>query len=85
MEKLPLNRKNELLETIKARVRESSITNYKLHKLTGLSQSSISRYFNGESDMSLEAFMKICNGLELKCYLVPEETITNEFESAINQ
>ncbi|MGI0108322.1 helix-turn-helix domain-containing protein [Salinimicrobium sp. WS361] len=85
MEKLPLNRKNELLETIKAQVRESGVTNYKLHKLSGLSQSSISRYFNEESDMSLEAFIKICNALELKCYLVPEENITNEFESVLNQ
>ena len=84
MGKSPTNRKSELLETIKAQVRENGVTNYKLHKLSGLSQSSISRYFNEESDMSLEAFIKLCNALELKCYLVPEENFTSEFDSALN-
>ncbi len=84
MKMADINSKNELIEILETRMREKDFSNYKIHKITGLSQSSISRYFNGESDMSLTAFVKISNALSLKLYLVPEEYRTNEIESTFN-
>ena len=79
-----LNNKQELLEILETRIREKEISKYKLHQKTGLSQSSISRYFKGESDMSLSAFIKLSNALDLKLFLTPEEYGTSEFESTFN-
>ncbi|MBQ4818977.1 helix-turn-helix transcriptional regulator [Aquimarina sp. MMG016] len=84
MEDVKKNRKVEVFETLKARMKQKQYTNYQLHKLTNISQSSLSRYFNNESDMSLSAFLKICNALDFKCYLVPADEITEEFESSLN-
>ncbi|UBZ08105.1 helix-turn-helix domain-containing protein [Salegentibacter mishustinae] len=85
MDRLQINRKSEIFETLRARMRELKITNYRLHKLSGVSESSISRYFSNESDMSLQNFLKIIEALDLNLYLVPNENITNEIESKLNR
>mgnify|MGYP003681891687 CR=1 FL=1 len=84
MSESDLNDKQEIIQILETRILEKQISKYKLHKITGLSQSSLSRYFNGKSDMSLSALIKLSNALELKLYIIPEEYGTNEFESAFN-
>ena len=51
--------------------RESGLTAYRLHKLTGLAQSTIHRWLKGETDLNLENFQKVAEALGFKLLLSP--------------
>jgi len=69
-------------EILKSRMEFLGYTNYELHKRSKVSQSALSRYFNGESDMTLSVFLKICDALQLRMSLTPNEFITKDMSSS---
>lgn len=73
---------NEVLETLIGRAKTLNLTNYKLSKETGISQSTISRYFNGEVKFSLASFLKLCKALKLSMFLTPNENMIEEIDSS---
>ena len=72
----------EVLETLIGRAKTLKFTNYKLSKETGISQSTISRYFNGEVKLSLTSFLKLCKALKLSMFLTPNENLIEEIDSS---
>lgn len=58
---------------LKERMKEKKISQYRLSKTTGISEGSLSGYFNGINEMSLSNYFKICGALELQPFLVPKE------------
>ncbi len=71
----------EVIETLIGRANTLKFTNYKLYKETGISQSTISRYFNGETKLSLIAFLKLCKALKISMFLTPNENLIEEIDS----
>lgn len=58
---------------LKERMEAMGISQYRLSKLTGISEGSLSGYFNKVNEMSLSNYFKICGALELQPYLVAKE------------
>jgi len=73
----------DILEVLMARMKEKEMTVYKLSKLTRIPQSTLSRYFNKKIDMSLKSYLSICDALNLRIYMQPDENILDEFNSKI--
>ena len=55
------------------RQKELDVTDYRLAKLTGLQQSTISRYMSGQSEPGIVNFLAILGALNLRPYIVPSE------------
>lgn len=72
----------EILETIKGRIKVLDLNNYKIHKLTGITQSSIGRYLKGENKMSLGNFLLLLQALKLSMFLTPNENLIEEIDSS---
>lgn len=51
---------------IKPRMKELGITQYRLAKLTGIGESTLSEWFSGKHDISLSKFIQILTALEIK-------------------
>ena len=60
-----MNVKQIQTDIILPRMAELQISKYKLAKLTGLAESTITRWFNGERGLSLESFFKVTKALDL--------------------
>ena len=74
-----------IIDMILSSMKKKNCSNYRLHKITGIPQSSLSRYFNMETDMPLSVFLKICNSLNLLIYLSDyEEGKDLLFDSSLN-
>ena len=56
---------NKILEKITDRMETLNVSPYKLSKMAGISQGTLSNYFNGKRKMDSENLIKICNALEL--------------------
>lgn len=72
--------KREIVVTISNRMKKLEITRYSLSKMTGVSESTISRFFNLESDLTLVNFFKICEALEINPYIIAKENDTKELQ-----
>lgn len=60
-------------DVILPRMAELQISKYKLAKLTGLAESTITRWFNGQLIIGFENLIKILTALELNIHIVPKE------------
>lgn len=60
--------KQDLSATLKRAIEQSGLSNYKIWKLSGVSQSVLNRFTSGERDISLATASKIASalGAELK-------------------
>jgi len=55
------------LETrLKVLLAERNLTAKKLSEITNISQSTISKYLNGKSEMKISTLVKICNALSIE-------------------
>ena len=69
-----------ILKHFKERMQEKGITQYRLSKLTGIPEGTLSRNFRKENEMTLFTYLKICGALELRPYLIPAEIDTSKLE-----
>lgn len=60
-------------QMILPRMQEKGISQYELAKRTGIANSTVTRWFNGQLDISSEKFIKILTALELNIHIVPKE------------
>ncbi len=60
-----------IIAAFSERMEESNISKYRLWKMTGIDQSQLKRYFDGENDMPVKNFLKICEALKLSIKLIP--------------
>ena len=51
---------------LKVILAEKNLTAKKLSEITNISQSTISKYLNGKSEMKISTLMKICDALSIK-------------------
>lgn len=65
---------------IQERMKERGITQYRLSQLTDLAESTISRWLNGSSSISLNTYLKILGALEIRPYLIPAEDDDTEMQ-----
>ena len=70
--------KIRLISHLKSRMEDFKMSRYKLSKLAVISESSLSRFFNLESEISLLNFLKICSVLNLNPYVIASEYETIE-------
>ena len=63
---------------IQNRMDELDITRYQLQQLTGINRSTIGRWLNGETSISVNNYLKILGALEIRPYLIPAEDDDNE-------
>lgn len=52
---------------------ELGITRYRLQQLTGINRSTIGRWLDGETSISVNNYLKILGALEIRPYLIPAE------------
>ncbi|MEM5566192.1 helix-turn-helix transcriptional regulator [Psychroserpens sp. AS72] len=83
IEEIALDNKRQFLTMIDKRLKseEYGMSKYQLSKLSGVSESTISRYFSQETDISITNFFKICHALKFNPYLIPFELDTEEFNT----
>lgn len=74
----------EIIQVMKERMNSLKITNYDISKSSGISQSSLSRYFNFKSDMTLSVMLKIFKALELDYVVLPIENLKSEESNSRN-
>lgn len=67
-----------IFKFLKERMKENKITQTKLADQLNISVTTLIRYFKQETPMPLDVFLKICGVLQLRPYLVPSESDTNE-------
>lgn len=63
---------------IENRMAEKGMTRYRLQQLTGLNRTTIARWLDGETSITMGNFLKILGALEIRLYFVPEEDDDNE-------
>lgn len=51
---------------LKVLLAERNLTAKKLSEITNISQSTISKYLNGKSEMKISTLVKICNALSIE-------------------
>ena len=51
---------------LKVILAEKNLTAKKLSEITNISQSTISKYLNGKSEMKISTLMKICDALSIE-------------------
>ncbi|WP_121665227.1 helix-turn-helix domain-containing protein [Mesonia aquimarina] len=69
-----------LIKHIKNAMEERGVSFYRLSKLTGIPEGTLSQNFNRKTEISLINFLKICGALELRPYLIPAEIDDNDFK-----
>jgi transcriptional regulator with XRE-family HTH domain len=81
-EEVALQNRRQFLLMISQRLKNEKygMSKYKLAKMAGVSESTISRFFNQESDITVFNFFKICYALQLNPYLIPEELDSEELK-----
>lgn len=62
-----------IIKYLKDRMEIQGISSYALAKKSGVSKSTLSRFFNGEVDISLLNYLKLLGALEIRPYLVSKE------------
>ena len=70
--------KQLIFQYIKERMLEKNISHIALSRIIEVKDSTLRRNFNGETEMQLITFLKICGALEIRPYLIPAEDDTNE-------
>ena len=65
------------------RMNERGISQYRLAQLTGLAESTLSRWFSGKIGLSLENFLKVLTALEINIHLVPKEADPIKYKNRI--
>lgn len=63
---------------IESIMNEKGITRYRLQQLTDLNRTTIARWLDGETSISLGNFLKVLGALEIRPYLVPAEDDQSE-------
>lgn len=56
---------------IQNRMIELDITRYRLQKMTGINRSTIGRWLDGETSISVNNYLKILGALEIRQCLIP--------------
>lgn len=69
-----------IIKFLKERMEEKSMKQNKLSDLTGISEDTLTRYFNRQTKISLPNLLKICGALELRPFFIPAELDQTEFE-----
>ena len=72
--------KQMIFNFIKERMKEKKISQYKLSKLTGIPENTLSQNFNNQSEMSFSNFLKILGALEIRPFLIPAEIDKSEYQ-----
>ena len=72
--------KQLIFDFIKERMKEKKITQLKLSELIEINESTLIRNLKGENEMLLTTYLKICEALELRPYIIPSEIDENEFK-----
>lgn len=60
-------------EFVEDRMAERGITRYRLQNLTGLNRTTIARWLDGETSITMGNYLKILGALEISPYFVPAE------------
>ena len=81
IEEISFDNTRQFMSMINNRLKDEKygMSKYKLSLISGVSESTISRYFSQETDITISNFLKICNALKLNPYLIPMELDTEEF------
>lgn len=58
---------------IEDRMAEKGITRYRLQNLTGLNRTTIARWLDGETSITMGNFLKVLGALEIRPHLIPAE------------
>lgn len=69
-----------IINFLKERMSEKNITQKLISEQTGISEDSLTRYFNRQVKISLPNLLKICGVLELRPYFIPAELDNNEIQ-----
>jgi transcriptional regulator with XRE-family HTH domain len=72
--------KQLIFDFIKERMKDKKITQLKLSELIEINESTLIRNLKGETEMLLTTYLKICEALELRPYIIPSEIDENEFK-----
>lgn len=81
-EEVAIQNKRQFLLMISQRLKDEKygMSKYKLAQIADVSESTISRFFNQETDLTIFNFLKICYALQLNPYLIPEELDSEELK-----
>ncbi|WP_430468334.1 helix-turn-helix domain-containing protein [Winogradskyella ouciana] len=82
-EEVATQNKRQFLSMLSTRLKGEThgMSKYSLSKIAHISESTISRFFSQETDLTLTNFFKICYALKLNPYLIPEELDSEEFRT----
>ncbi|WP_265427887.1 helix-turn-helix domain-containing protein [Chryseobacterium sp. YIM B08800] len=69
-----------IIKFMKERMEEKSMKQNRLSDLTGISEDTLTRYFNRQTKISLPNLLKICGALELRPFFIPAEIDHTEFQ-----
>lgn len=69
-----------IIKFLKDRMVEKELTQKQLFELTGISEDTLTRYFNRQTKISLPNLLKICGALELRPYFIPAEIDETELK-----
>jgi transcriptional regulator with XRE-family HTH domain len=72
--------KQLIFDFIKERMQEKKVTQLRLSELIEINESTLIRNLKGETEMLLTTYLKICEALELRPYIIPSEMDENEFK-----
>ncbi len=64
--------------TLRQAIETSDQSRYRIAQETGLAQSALSRFINGESDLSMKAIEKLCEHFELELTKVSQKKSTKK-------
>ncbi|ROI02925.1 XRE family transcriptional regulator [Chryseobacterium sp. G0240] len=67
-----------IIKLFKDRMIDIQVTQKQISELTGISEDTLTRYFNRQTKISLPNLIKICGALELRPYFIPAEMDNNE-------
>ena len=67
-------------KVVENRMAEKGITRYRLAQLTEINRSTIGRWLDGETSISVNNYLKILGALEIRPYLIPAEDDDNEMQ-----
>lgn len=68
-----------IINFLKERMSDKNLTQKQLYEQTGISEDTLTRYFNRQTKISLPNLLKLCGALELRPFLIPSEINDTEF------
>lgn len=72
--------KNIILQFLRDRMQERNMSIQSVADKTGIPRPTLSRNLSGQTEITLDNFLKVLGALEIRPYFIPAETDENQME-----